>query len=311
MNTNSDKGARNKRLARGGKEIGIHSCSLMAYILLLKGYSMIRFTSIAQPRQMVLFLALLLAATFGAACGGETKSSTSSSAASSSSAPGAAAFEGEITSKMSMGIDMEMRYAIKGPRSRIEMQFPAGAPQAAVLPGNITLTDMSAQTTTMLFPQTKTYTSINWGELVEEAAKAAGKDPASDFSKVTSTGKTETVAGLTCHHWMIGDKMDMCLAQGLGYFGGGQSGGILDKLKNLAQRDKIKEQLEANPEFAKFVEGGAFPLKMANVENGQSKTFMEVTKVERKSLDDALFTVPADYKKMEEPGMMGLPAGKR
>jgi hypothetical protein len=275
----------------------------MAYILHLKGYSMIRFKSLPRPHQMVLFFALLLTA----ACGGAPKNSTSSS----SSAPGAAAFEGEITSKMSMGIDMEMRYAIKGARSRVEMQVPDGGPQAAVMPGNITLMDMSAKTTTMLFPQTKTYTSINWGELVEEAAKATGTDPANDFSKVTSTGETETVAGLTCQHWKIGDKMDMCLAQGLGYFGGGQSGGILDKLKNLAQRDKIKSQLDANPEFAKFVEGGAFPLKMAQVENGQSKTFMEVTKVERKSLDDALFTVPADYKKMEMPGMMGLPAGRR
>ena len=35
---------------------------------------------------------------------------------------------------------------------------------------------------------------------------------------------------------------------------------------------------------------------------------MEVTNVERKSLDDSLFAVPADYKKMEIPGM---PAGKR
>jgi hypothetical protein len=33
---------------------------------------------------------------------------------------------------------------------------------------------------------------------------------------------------------------------------------------------------------------------------------MEVTKVERKSLDDSLFNVPADYKKMEIPGMSGI-----
>jgi len=127
---------------------------------------------------------------------------------------------------------------------------------------------------------------------------------------VTSTGKTETIAGITCQHWLIGDKQDtdVCMAKGMGYFGGGGSGGILDKLKNLAMREKIKAQLEANPEFAKFVEGGAFPLKMAQIENGQSKTIMEVTGVERKSLDDSLFTVPADYKKMEIPGM---PTGKR
>src|SRR5262249_35119445 len=112
-------------------------------------------------------------------------------------------------------------------------------------------------------------------------------------------------AGVTCQHWMIGDKMDMCLAQGLGYLGGGGSGGILDKVKNPAMREKFKAQLDANPEFAKFAEGGAFPLKIANIENGQAKTIMEVTGIERKSLDDSIFTVPADYRKTEIPGIPG------
>jgi hypothetical protein len=88
------------------------------------------------------------------------------------------------------------------------------------------------------------------------------------------------------------------MAKGLGYYGGG-AGGVLDKLKDPALREKAKAQLDANPEFAKFVEGGAFPLKITAVENGQSKTLMEVTSIERKSLDDSLFTVPADYKKAE------------
>ena len=40
-----------------------------------------------------------------------------------------------------------------------------------------------------------------------------------DFPKVTSTGKTETVAGYTCQHWLVGDKQDtdICMAKGLGY----------------------------------------------------------------------------------------------
>jgi hypothetical protein len=50
---------------------------------------------------------------------------------------------------------------------------------------------------------------------------------------------------------------------------------------------------------------------MAHIENGQSKTIMEVTGVERKSLDDSLFTVPADYKKTEIPGMPGISSIKR
>jgi hypothetical protein len=84
--------------------------------------------------------------------------------------------------------------------------------------------------------------------------------------------------------------------EGLGYYSGG-SGGILDKLKDPTLREKAKAQLDANPEFAKFVEGGAFPLKMSRIENGQSRVVMEVTRIERKSLDDSLFTVPAGYQK--------------
>jgi hypothetical protein len=206
---------------------------------------------------------------------------------------------------------METRYAIKGARNRIETQLPKGIPHLGPMQTSVTLMDVSSGTMTTLFPHAKTYTTMNWNEMAEEMTKGAGKDSPIDFPKITSTGKTETIAGITCENWLFGDKVEMCVAKGLGYFGGGGSGGILDKLKNFAMRDKIKAQLDANPELAKFAEGGAFPLKMTEIENGQPKTIMEVTKVERKSLDDSLFTVPADYKKMEIPGMMGMPAGKR
>lgn len=275
---------------------------------------MIRFKSLTNSPRAVLFLALLLASAFGAACGGASRNSTSSSSssASSSSAPVGEAFEGEVTAKTFIGDKtMETRYAIKGTRNRIEAHFPQDGARAGLMQSSVTLMDLSSGTTTMLFPQTKTYMTMNWGKMAEELTKGVGKDHTTDFPKVASTGKTETIAGITCEHWLFDDKMDMCMAKGLGYFGGGGSGGILDKLKNLALRDKLKAQFDANPEFAKFAEGGAFPLKMAQVENGQSKTIMEVTGVERKSLSDSLFTVPADYKKTEIPGMPGIPGMKQ
>jgi hypothetical protein len=303
------------------KEIRIHSRSFVAGILLVKGYSMIQLKSPSQPRRAILFLTLLLIAAFGAACGGAKQNSTSNSApassasssspsaASSSSASGAGVFEGEITAKLFTGANsMQIRYATKGSRMRVETQLPQGGPQTGAV-----LMDFSAGTQTMLVPQNKTYIVVNWSEMAGEIAKEAGKASSGDFPKVTSTGATETIAGFTCQHWLIGDKqdMDVCMAKGLGYFAGGQSGGILDKLKDLARGDKIKAQLDANPEFAKFAEGGAFPLKMAQVENGQSKTIMEVTSIERKSLDDSLFAVPADYKKIDVPGIPGIPGMKR
>jgi len=262
---------------------------------------MIQFTHSPQP---VLFLALLLIATFGAACSEANRNSTSSSSSS--------AFEGEITTKTYIGDQtLETQYAIKGARNRIETRFSDDDAQAGITEIDVTLMDLSSGATTTLFPRTKTYETMNWSETDEEMTKDLVEDFSIDFTKLTPTGKTETIAGVSCEHWTLDNKMDMCLAKGLGYFGGGGSGGILDLLKNLTMRDKIKAKLDANPEFAKFAEGGVFPLKMASVENGQSKTLMEVTRVERKSLDDSLFTVPADYKKAETSELQGMPGEKR
>jgi hypothetical protein len=96
------------------------------------------------------------------------------------------------------------------------------------------------------------------------------------------------------------------LAEGMGNFNDGASGGVLDRLKALTNT-----QLQANREFSEFAEGGAYPLKTAVIENGQWKTIMEVSNIERKSLDDSIFTVPADYKKTELPEIPGMSGVKR
>jgi hypothetical protein len=183
---------------------------------------------------------------------------------------------------------------------RVETQLAQGGSAMGVV-----LMDLSAGTHTMLMPQTKTYMSINqdggkFKEMADAAAKMSGETNAGDLYKVTTTGQTETVAGYTCQHWLMGSKKqtDVCLAKGLG-----QSGSILDQLKTFGLDEQAKAQIQANPEFLKFAENGAFPMKMSQIENGQSKTIMEVTSVERKTLDDSLFAVPSDYKKMEIPGM--------
>lgn len=242
---------------------------------------MIRFKSFTHSARAVSFLALLLTATFCAACSGASNSSSSTGEA----------FEGEITSRTFINDEtLETRYAVKGPRNRIE---PITSQESAIV-----LMDSSSSTTTTLFPQSRSYVTMNWVEMAEEMAQDAGADSSIVFPKVVSTGETETISGFTCTHWLIGDNqdLDVCMAKGLGYYSGG-SGGILDKLRDPALREKAKAQLDANPEFAKFVEGGAFPLKMAVIENGRPRVIMEVTRIERKSLDDSLFTVPADYRK--------------
>ena len=264
----------------------------------------------AFPRsfKVVFKLSFFLLASFAAACSKEPSSGSSPTApVSSSAAAGKNPFEGTITAKMMPGSErpMEVHYAIKGPHMRVETQLA----QDGVATG-VVLMDLTAGTHTMLMPQTKTYMSMNqdsgkFKEMADAAAKISGEASTGDLYKVTTTGQTETVAGYSCQHWLMGSKKqtDVCLAKGLG-----QTASVLDQLKTFGLDEQAKAQIQANPEFLKFAENGAFPMKMSQIENGQSKTIMEVTNVERKTLDDSLFAVPSDYKKMEIPAM---PGGKK
>lgn len=223
-----------------------------------------------------LFLALLLIAELGSACNGSNRNSGEP-------------FEGEITSRTYIeGQPTEIRFSIKDKKARVEnLLLPEDVDESIVL------FDFSSDTATTLFPRTKAYTTINLNEMTEDLAEVTEENPTIDFSKATITGETETIAGVPCRHWRIGDTADICLAN----FGGG----VLDKLKDFALHKKAKAQLEANPEFAKFADGGMFVLKVANIENGRSNTIMEVTSIDRKPLDDSLFTAPVDYIRAEAP----------
>ncbi len=266
--------------------------------------------NLAPKSPRTILLSLLLLASVTVACSNSSSSpnsSTSPSAPAATSSGGSGeAFEGLITSKMTTGNQqMEIKYAVKGSRTRIETQLAAGGTQMGVV-----LMDFATGTQTMLIPQMKSYTTINWNN--QGGIKNMAENMAGDASfKATPTGKTETIAGHSCTHWILGEKQDTdaCLAKGLGYFGGGgDSGSVFEKLRNFALGDKAKAALQSNPEFLQFIEGGVFPLKLSIIENGQSRALMEVTSVERKSLDDSFFAIPSDFKKMEIPGM---PMGKK
>ena len=48
-----------------------------------------------------------------------------------------------------------------------------------------------------------------------------------------------------------------------------------------------------------------FPLKLTRIEDGKATVIAQVTSVEPRSLDDSLFTVPANYKMSSKP-FLGL-----
>jgi|HubBroStandDraft_6_1064221.scaffolds.fasta_scaffold44618_2 hypothetical protein len=239
--------------------------------------------------------AALIAA--GVACRKSVPSSESGPAAASG-----ATFEGTVAMAMNApgahGIDVT--YYIKGGHARMETKMQ-GHPN----PDNVMLWDLSAGKMTSMFESQKSYVVMNMDAMAGRGMP--GSSPESQtFPKLTDTGKQETIAGYPCHDWVIGDKqnMEVCFAKGLGDFGLGSagSGGLLGRLLS----PKMRAEAASHPEWAKIVDGGAFPLKTTMTENGKPTFTMEATNIQRKSVDDSMFTIPPDYKEVTAPAIPGL-----
>jgi len=251
---------------------------------------------------------LLMAVILMIGCKSATEGGSSGSGGSGSSGGSgggsAGDFEGVVNMTMasSEGKPFQMTYYMKTDRVRMETHVPDTPGAVGVM-----IMDIPAAKFTSLLTQQKTYITEDL-----KGMQADTSDAGSDrkFPKLTDTGKKETIAGYTCEHYLIGDEqnMDMCVAKGLGYFGMGGAGGRSGGLKDLLFSAKMKAEVAANPEWSKFLDGGAFPLKMTMTEGGKTTMNAEVTSVERKKLDDSLFTVPPDYKEMKMPaGMPPIP----
>jgi hypothetical protein len=120
---------------------------------------------------------------------------------------------------------------------------------------------------------------------------------ASKTGKVTRTGKHETVAGYDCEDWEIthetGKRESACVAEGLSFFDlstmAGTVGGV-----SPSWVDELRER-------------GGFPLRTIETDPaGKEISRMEVTKIEKKPIDAANFTVPAAYHLMQMPGIPGM-----
>ena len=120
------------------------------------------------------------------------------------------------------------------------------------------------------------------------AAAASGASAATP-PKIEKTGHHETIAGHDCEDWNLVDannhKALLCMASDVGAFdfGGMEGASFLP--------DLVKHGLFG---------ASAFPLKLVDYDNaGKEKTHIEVTRIERKTEDDALFAPPAGYAKFE------------
>ncbi len=187
-------------------------------------------------------------------------------------------FEGVVTFQVNAGSGGEqtIQYSVKG--NKVRMDVSAQGMQM------FTLFDGSSKTIDVVIPMRQMY--------MEQSAADAQHvaDSAMANTKIDWTGRKETIAGYECEHANIteddGKTTDVCLAKGLGTFvqmgsgmgGRGRSGGMGGGWEGHL--------------------GQAFPLKVER----DGTVEMLVTNIQKKSIDDSIFSIPDGFQKMTMPG---------
>jgi hypothetical protein len=188
-------------------------------------------------------------------------------------------FEGEIgmSIKTAGGPPSEMVFEAAGDKVRLGITAPDGQrSHALVKPDGKMVLVVDAQKAWMDMDLTKV------GAAVAEA------DPGGN-PVVNKTGRHETIAGHDCEAWEIkhgsGKRTETCIADGLAAFDFGAllpGGSSSSALGTELHQKKL------------------FPLRSVEFDAaGKETSRMEVTRVERKKLDRAIFEVPASYTKID------------
>jgi hypothetical protein len=193
----------------------------------------------------------------------------------------AQSFEGTVSMNVTgdNGVVTPISYMIKGGK----MRFEPGNAQVSVI------IDPVANRMMMIMNAQRMYTEIDFaGAVVAAQQQAVGKNPA-----VVRTGRMETVAGYKCEHVTVTDddgvSVDSCVSSELGGF------------RMPAASNPMAPRKEAG--WIAQLGSTSFPLK---VQKG-GKTIMQVTAIEKKSLDAALFAAPDGYQSFQMPVMPRKP----
>jgi hypothetical protein len=194
-------------------------------------------------------------------------------------------FEGIVHFKsVRDGKAREYDYLIKGKKTRVQIEGEGNRQFAIII-------DPENKKTLMLMPERKMVMEMPMSE-------EAGTDQAKSKKNIsfTRTGKTDTILGQMCEQLLVTSddgETEICGAKGMGYYAGMHRPGMGGSSDGApAWTKELKEQ-------------GFFPLRVVTKgSDGNEKARLEAIKVEKKTLDAGLFTVPDDYKKFDRGGMM-------
>ncbi len=187
-------------------------------------------------------------------------------------------FEGtvEFTVTTDQGT-MPMTYMIKGGDVRVEMEGRPGMKA-------IFLIDAKENKTIMVIDAMKMYMESPVPQL-----------PDTGESKVTfkKTGKTQKLLGYDCEEYLVTDgehQTSVWITDKLGTFELFRMGGGRQRSRVEAWQKEIGNK-------------GGFPLLAVTKSGDKEVSTFKATKVEQKSLDEALFKIPEGYQKMDQSMM--------
>lgn len=201
----------------------------------------------------------------------------------------AQAFEGSIKMEMKEGKNaVPFTYTMKKDRMRIDIT----AEEMTMT----TFMDLQKKEMIMLMPGQNMYMVMPIKEAAEVAAKANQSTP------LEKTSETERILGYLCTKYISterGTTTEIWAAEGIGAFMGANA-------NNNPMKPAARNQWEVE-----LVEKGAFPLRVVSKNRSGKETMrMEVVAIDKKSVPDSTFQVPAGYQRFEMGGMMkGLMKG--
>jgi len=191
------------------------------------------------------------------------------------------AFEGRIDMSMTMALapatGMTTSFEMKGTKLRSETKGVLGV---------VSITDMEAKKSWTIDNAAHTYTEIDLAKLT-----ATSTATAKSTAKARNLGKSDTVAGYSCDLWEVADtsmRTEMCMASGLSMMALGLSG-------------PFSMFARGNDAWSEVMSHG-FPLRMIMSDpSGKPMMKMEATRIEKKSVPDSEFEIPAGYTKLASP----------
>jgi hypothetical protein len=207
-----------------------------------------------------------------------------------------AGFEGVIEFKTAYDEEDGERTMVqmsKGSKIRFEQHGSESSDEAG-----IAIFDLTSRNMVVLLPSQHTYMTMDLraqGKAAKKPVQANGRDAV----KFTRTGRTETVAGVSCDIYHAtgtedGEPMegDACLAKGIGF-------AMFEVAAALKGDDQSQDPVMGM--FEEFVRQDLHVIKMTEIKEGKARVTLVAVKIERKSLDPALFSPPAGFTEMKMP----------